>query len=472
MTRYPKSGRGHKWTVKALESIPVDWKGDSLSDGNGLTGEIRVTRDSAVSIRFKYAFKWDGKVVWHQCGTWPTVTLEKIRTNRDHARILVKTGVNPVDHKKADRIEKQAQVLATIARAELENTENLPFLAMYEKWLASGVVRKDGNDEIRRSFEKDVLPAIGNMPVKNITENELNSLLLTIVRRGANRMAGCVHADLVQLFGWAEKRQPWRKLMLEGNPADLVEIRKVYAPNYDPDDERDRVLSPADLRELHTIFLDMEKAYNAAPVGAKNSVSRPVKKETQLALWICLSTMCRIGELLMTEWIEVDLNHGVWAIPVENVKGQKGKKQPQTVSLSHFALEQFKALHAITGHTPYCFPARHKDDHVCVKSVSKTVGDCQTRFKSRTKPLKNRRNDNSLVLNGGKDGEWTPHDLRRTGSTAMQALGIELHVIDRCQNHVLEGSKVRRSYMHHDYFEEKRNAWHALGEYLESVFQG
>jgi integrase len=91
---------------------------------------------------------------------------------------------------------------------------------------------------------------------------------------------------------------------------------------------------------------------------------------------------------------------------------------------------------------------------VDVKSVSKQVGDRQRRFKER-KALRNRRNDDSLVLSGDSAGEWTPHDLRRTAATMMQALGISPDVIDRCQNHVLAGSRVRRHYLTHEYAEEK-----------------
>jgi hypothetical protein len=102
------------------------------------------------------------------------------------------------------------------------------------------------------------------------------------------------------------------------------------------------------------------------------------------------------------------------------------------------------------------------DDHVSVKSVSKQVGDRQMKFKSR-KPLAHRRNDDSLVLANGENGEWTPHDLRRTAATMMQALRVGPDVIDRCQNHVLPGSKGRRHYLHHDYAEEKRAARRLLG---------
>lgn len=76
------------------------------------------------------------------------------------------------------------------------------------------------------------------------------------------------------------------------------------------------------------------------------------------------------------------------------------------------------------------------------------------------------------MLSGGANGEWTPHDLRRTGATMMQACGISLDVIDRCQNHVLAGSRVRRHYLHHDYAEEKKEAWNLLGEKLTDIIIG
>lgn len=51
----------------------------------------------------------------------------------------------------------------------------------------------------------------------------------------------------------------------------------------------------------------------------------------------------------------------------------------------------------------------------------------------------------------------------------MQAQGISLDIIDRCQNHVIAGSKVRRHYLHHDYEQEKREAWHKLGLKLTHI---
>lgn len=51
----------------------------------------------------------------------------------------------------------------------------------------------------------------------------------------------------------------------------------------------------------------------------------------------------------------------------------------------------------------------------------------------------------------------------------MQAMKVSPDVIDRCQNHVLPDSKVRRHYLHHDYADEKREAWRLLGERLDLI---
>src|SRR3546814_16655348 len=106
--------------------------------------------------------------------------------------------------------------------------------------------------------------------------------------------------------------------------------------------------------------------------------------------------------------------------------------------------------------------------HVCSKSFSEGVGDRQELFKDR-KPSKIRRQDNTRVLADGANGEWTTHKLSRTRATMVQARGVPLDIIDRCQNHVLAGSRVRRHYLHHDYQNEKTEAWRKLGKRLDTI---
>lgn len=460
MTRYPRSGKGRRWTALELKAVTAAWRGDSLSDGDGLVGEVRVASDTTVSIRFKYAFKWQGKVNWYQCGTWPAASLDAIRQARDKARDLTKAGINPVDRKKADRIEAQAKVKAVIAEAERQVAERLTNRDMFDAWIKDGVVRADDNNELRRIFEKHLLPSLGDLEVKETTDAHLRDALRRVgIERKCPGLTVMLLADLRQMYRWAEKRKPWRPLLVEGNPADLVDGKSVVPVGYKPT-IRERVLDRDEIRELRDIFRKMKEDYEAAP--DRRVATRPLQKETQLAMWISLSTMCRIGELLKARWENIDLETGEWFVPAEDTK----TKAEWLVFLSDFALARFKELHELTGSGTWCFPATNKKGPLNAKTMSKQIGDRQIQFKKR-KELRLRRNDNSLVLAGGRNGPWTPHDLRRTGATMMQELGFTPDIIDRCQNHVLPGSKVRRHYLHYDFAQQKLDAWVALGAELQ-----
>lgn len=391
------------------------------------------------------------------------VTLAEARQRKEEILALARKGIDFRD-KEEDERKAKAKSLAK------EKADGLTVSNLFEQWVKDGVARKDDNAELRRLFSKDVLPVIGNKPLRELTDRDILGMLRKIISRGVTRIVVVVYNDTNQMLSWGEKRQPWRGLLINGNPCDLIDVTKLLPDDYE--EERDRILQPKEIQELQCIFLKSEHDWANAP--HRRVASHPVAKKTQLALWLCLSTLSRIGELLMARWEYVDLDKGVWFIPRENVKGGRGRKQEHYVFLSSFARCKFKALKAITGESEWCFPSRNRQDaeaHVCLKSVSKQVGDRQVKFKNRENPLKGRAFDNSLVLAGGTNGAWTPHDLRRTGATMMQQLGVSLDVIDRCQNHALAGSRVRRHYLHHDYREEKTEAWEKLGKRLEEILE-
>jgi len=454
-----------KLTAKELESLDANDAGRVLREDGGLSGKVQLKK-KGITVAFYYQFRWEGRFTDISCGTWPGTSLPEIRKIRNIARDLVATGVNPNDHKRAEKARVRAEINAQLVAAEALKAKGLTLGDMAEKWLLNGVARKDGNAELRRRFTKDLYPTLKNKTLSSVNEHDLRSVVRTVVGRGANRQAIGLFADITQMFAWAEKRQPWRALLVDGNPTNLIEINKLIPSDYE--EERSRILSPAELLELHNRFQQMTADYDALPAGQKYEGIRPLKKETQLALWISLGTLCRIGELLQAKWKNVDLDRQTWFLPSENVKGTRGKKQDHHVFLSPFALHFFQELKTLTGESQWCFPNKQNDGHVDVKVVSKQVGDRQARFKNR-KALSRRRHDDTLVLADGQNGDWTPHDLRRTSATMMQALGVSLDVIDRCQNHVLAGSRVRRHYLHHDYAEEKKCAWNLLGDRLSAA---
>lgn len=443
-------------TSKELDAIvknPAN-TGKWFFDEKNLRFKIKQTKNGhSAYFYFRYREPGTGKYKDISCGSYPKSSLSSIRKKRDEHRLtLSNSKTDPAQAaataKADDRIKKKALIEES---RRLEN-ENLTIRELFNEWTTNGIHRTDGNKVVINGWKNHVLPTLARIKLNSVNENHILEVIRQLINDGKNRTATMRLDEMNQMFSWAEKRQPWRQLLIEnGNPCALIDINGLLPNDYE--EERDRILSDVEIIELSTKL-------------------EAVKEETQCALWLCLSTLCRIGELLQAEWCHVDLKNKHWLIPASNVKGRQGKKQDLHVFLSDFATRQFQQLKARTGHSRYCFPATNTDteSHVCLKSVSKQVSDRQHSLHKR-KQLKKRKNDDSLVLSHGINGNWTPHDLRRTGATLMQKMGISLDVIDRCQNHVLPGGRVRRHYLHHDYKAEKTQAWQRLGEHLECLLR-
>jgi integrase len=62
---------------------------------------------------------------------------------------------------------------------------------------------------------------------------------------------------------------------------------------------------------------------------------------------------------------------------------------------------------------------------------------------------------------------WRVHDLRRTGATTLQKLGVLPEVIELILNHTPKG--IRGVYQRFSYAQERKEALGLLGLYLESL---
>ena len=455
----------HQLTDRSVKTARPTARDRLIADGGGLY--VRVLPSGFKSWLFIYGFNGSRRKL--ALGGASDLSLADARSAAARERANIANGVDP-RVVLLIREAKQDARRDALEAAEARRKQNAStFRDMFDAWIANGVLRADDNAELRRTFEKDILPRIGDKPVRVVGDTDLRDALRKVGRsRKRGRTAERMLSELRQMYRWSIKRPPWKALLSDGNPAELVEAKQVVFAGYETI-VRDRVLKPNEIVELRDIFAASQRDYQTAE--DRRSAVRPLQRETQLVLWICLATACRIGELLKSRWEHIDLEAATWFVPRDNTK----TRTDWHVFLSDFALRAFKELHAMTGpdgsDSAWCFPASQRDGHIDLKTVSKQVGDRQMKFKNR-QPLMNRRNDDSLVLSHGKNGEWTPHDLRRTAATMMQALGVSLDVIDRCQNHVLPGSKVRRHYMHHDHAEEKREAWRRLGSRIDSIIAG
>ncbi len=411
-------------TSRKIETAPIKDKEYLLSDGDRLF--LRVRESGEKDWYFIYTFK--DKRDKYMLGKYPTLSLEEVRIRADKHRQLLKDGINPKEQAIKDALK------ADIERQTLEASANrFNVNRLFELWHALHLKdRKDGGKEVHRMFHKDVLPIIGNLPAEEVKKSHIVVITNGLIERDVPRMAKVILSLMRQMFRFAQDQD-----IIENDPTSSIRKSKIGGR----DVIRDRILSDKEIRELN------EKTKNAKLLISTNA-----------ALWIMLSTVCRIGELCKAEWSHLNLEDGVWRIPKENSKNGK----PHNIYLSEFSKQKFRILQEIKTSEKWIYPNRDDSDHVCEKSISKQIADRQV-IEGR-KPIKSRsRQKDALKLDGGR---WTPHDLRRTGATLMGSLGVGRDVIERCLNHV-ESNRMVRNYQLQPLIKEQQDAWLLLGKRLE-----
>ena len=375
------------------------------------------------------------------------LTLREARTKAGELSRLYQAGIRDLreyqeaeeDARKATHEAEMARLRAEREAAEAEKARQAArktVKELFEHWADIDLKnRKDGGAEVRRLFEKDVLPKIGQLAVEDVKKGHVTEVVDAQLNRGVTRMAKLTLSLIRQMFRFAVDRD-----LIEYDPTASIRKSKIGGK----DVERDRVLSDDEIKALANQIPDAQ-----------------MLPSTSIAIWIMLTTCCRIGELIKAEWVDVDLKRATWKIPPENSKNGK----PHEIALSSFAVAWFKDLKKLTEDSRWCYPNASDSGPICPKSITKQIRDRQ--LPVGKEPNKGRSSKaQALVLPGGK---WTPHDLRRTGATIMTALGVLPEVAERCLNHT-EENKVKRVYQRHSYGPEKQEAWDLLGTHTRKLF--
>lgn len=141
----------------------------------------------------------------------------------------------------------------------------------------------------------------------------------------------------------------------------------------------------------------MLNGFDCVVVSVSCSHKVAVLRATEAAIWIALSTCCRVGELLSARWEHIDFERKTWLIPAEHSKNGK----THTVSLSELALAQFKRVCAINSALAWCYPNVTNNGAVSSKTVTKQLGDRQ-RLTEDSIIAGRSANSKALLLPGGK----------------------------------------------------------------------
>lgn len=431
-----KPGNNDKW----LSEVAI-WGHGSLV--------ARITPSGERLFYFRYSNSRSERVTY-PIGTYSreglegTMTLAEAGQRAKELAGLHKTGIRDIrEHLTAEEASRLAARDAELARLSSEKAAieaeqarqaaRKSVTELFEHWAKIDLInRKDKGAEVRRMFEKDVLPFLGSLAVADIKKSHITVVTDAMLARGVNRAAKIAFSLMRQMFRFAVDRD-----LIEYDPTASIRKAKIGGK----DVERDRVLSDEEIRTLTKL---------APKAGLLPS--------TEAAIWIALSTCCRIGELLGARWEHLNLVKGTWLIPAENSKNGK----PHSITLSPFAVRQFEYVRAHNGTSTWCYLNTDDSGPVCSKTVTKQLGDRQRQPDQGTMSRRSAKAQ-ALLLPGGK---WTPHDLRRTGATVMTALGVLPEVAERCLNHT-EENKVKRTYQRHSYTNEMSEAWNRLGEHLD-----
>ena len=419
-------------TDTAIRKVKLTTNETMLNDGDGLALRCRITGGRDWLFVYK---RTSGEKIKLGLGSYPSTTLANARDKAEVLRGQRAAGQDPKALREAAEAAKQA--------AQQESTVPATFEDLFKYWKENCLTRpdrsgrmrrKDGGASIEYAFRLDAFPKIGSLPLGSIRKKHIASILDAILKRGANRSANMMLSELRQCFRYAVSR-------------DFMEIEPTASLSKldfgGQDKTRDRTLSTVEIVELKSRLPDAH-----------------MSKHCEAALWLMLATACRVGELSLAKWSEVDLKAAVWNIPTENSKNEHA----HLVHLSAFAVQWFAELQAMKMSDTWVLPNRDSSGPLCTKTIQKQIRDRQ-----RTGAMHGRSKQTGTLLLSG--GEWTAHDLRRTASTLMGDLGVRPDVIDRCQNHFLGSSLVRRAYQQHEYTDEMRKAWGVLGERLDALMK-
>jgi len=129
-----------------------------------------------------------------------------------------------------------------------------------------------------------------------------------------------------------------------------------------------------------------------------------------------LLTLVRKSELSAATWDEIDFKHAIWTIPAARMK----RRNPHNVYLPRQATDILVAFKTCAGGSRYLLPNRYDIDRPMSDVSMNGV---------LSKVVETAKSDGCVLEH------FSPHDLRRTGSTLLHEAGYNTDWIEKCLAH-------------------------------------
>jgi integrase len=368
--------------------------------------------------------------------------LKWARDRVEELRVEVRRGADPAGELQRMRAAAKAQPLKTFD--DLADA----YLTACEKghWKPRRKQKRESTIEgERKILKRNARPILGKVRLEDIDKGMVRKLLNDMIDRGIGAQTNKTHALIRQVlaYGVAQER-------LGKNVAAAIEKPAAETP-------RARVLLDAEFKTFWGALEDFPDGLRLPPKegedeGARVYAARPMRIALQLAALL----LVRRVEVAGMARSELNLDQKVWLIPGERMKGGV----PHLVPLPPRAVELIEE--ALTLSTPAkgdpadpVFPSP-RDRHKAMREDSVThamVNICA-----------------ALGI-----AHASPHDLRRTGATALtsERIGIAPFVRSQVLAHRSDaGGGAAVSMTHYDvntYVAEKRRALAAWEDLLLEI---
>ena len=257
--------------VQVRNAKPKDGKQATLFDGGGLYLLIKPSGEKG--WRLKYRF--NKKECLMSLGPYPLVSLSEAREKRKEIKKLIADGISPSAERTARKKQAETAWANTFKNVALE-------------WLDKRTDLSDNTKNLhKRRFERDIFPAIGNLPISELTPRLiLEKVLRPMENRGVGEMTARVKSIISQTCRYAVACGH-----LERDPTtDLAGALKKVERGH-----RAAITDPPELAKLLKAIDD----YDGYLV---------VKYALQLAPLVFV----RPGELREMKWANLDFENAEW----------------------------------------------------------------------------------------------------------------------------------------------------------------
>jgi integrase len=380
------------------------------------------------------------------------------RGKAEEHRVAVRQGADPSGERRRKRLEARRRDIRTfddMAQAYLA-------ACRAGDWMPKGRRQSERTlSGFENILKNHIRPELGDLRIEDLTRARVRQFLRDMRGKGIGTQVNRAQAFVRQAFSW----------VIAEYEGKLVSVNPALGNAIVPEKPRSRSLTDAELKALWAGLANPSELRIKA-AGDEEGEGRRVYVGRSMVIALELATLLlqRRGEVAGMMFSELNLAEQTWLIPGERMKGRK----PHMVPLPERAVELIEEAWRLGEEAR---KRRIKE----LRETERPIPNDWPLFPSPRDVAKPVRPDSlthalAAVLAAIGIEDASPHDLRRTGSTALtsERLGVSPFVRSLVLSHASGpdgGASVSREhYDANSYISEKRRALQAWeGLLLEIV---